>query len=161
MSPVTSSTGMGRRRSGFRIPTLGLPEQGARVRHRWPNLRCVISGPVLSCKGPVQPLPIGQSYQVRLAYRVNKWPRAYVDRPGLRRRDREPDLPIPHTYKSKTPGQERPCLFYPDRTVWRPDMGLATTIIPWLYEWLAHYELWHATGEWRGGGVDHVPGTKK
>ena len=32
-------------------------------------------------------------------------------------------------------------------------MYLAETILPWASEWLAHYEGWLYTGEWKGGGV--------
>jgi len=31
-------------------------------------------------------------------------------------------------------------------------MFLADTILPWAAEWLAHYEIWFATGTWYGGG---------
>lgn len=40
---------------------------------------------------------------------------------------------------------------------------VADTIIPWTAEWLAHYEIWYATGEWHGGGsqclADRTPST--
>ena len=32
-------------------------------------------------------------------------------------------------------------------------MYIADTIVPWTAEWLAHYEIWLATDDWRGGGV--------
>ena len=32
-------------------------------------------------------------------------------------------------------------------------MNIAETIIPWASEWLLHYEIWLATGEWQGGGI--------
>lgn len=51
------------------------------------------------------------------------------------------------------------CLHVPGE--WRPDMLLAATIVPWTLEWLVHYEAWLATGEWRGGGVDHGPARLK
>ena len=35
-------------------------------------------------------------------------------------------------------------------------MFLSKTIIPWVYDWLYHYEIWVGTGEWTGGGV-HLP----
>ena len=31
---------------------------------------------------------------------------------------------------------------------------IADTIIPWTQEWLLHYEIWLATGEWCGGGQE-------
>ena len=36
------------------------------------------------------------------------------------------------------------------------DGVLAHTIVPWIAEWLSYYELWHATGEWLGGGTEPV-----
>jgi hypothetical protein len=39
-------------------------------------------------------------------------------------------------------------------------MKIATTIIPWLSLWLYYYEVWHATGEWMGGGIEHGDATK-
>jgi len=35
---------------------------------------------------------------------------------------------------------------------WDQSQPIATTIIPWTYEWLYHYELWMGTGTWTGGG---------
>jgi hypothetical protein len=42
------------------------------------------------------------------------------------------------------------CLCYPEE--WQPTMLIARTILPWTVEWLAHYEIWRATGHWTGGG---------
>jgi hypothetical protein len=39
---------------------------------------------------------------------------------------------------------------------WTNRKLIATTIIPWLMLWLLYYELWHATGIWQGGGVEHT-----
>jgi hypothetical protein len=32
-------------------------------------------------------------------------------------------------------------------------MSLATTVVPWLEEWLVFYEGWLLTGTWQGGGT--------
>ena len=39
-------------------------------------------------------------------------------------------------------------------------MSVVNTIIPWTSEWLLHYELWHATGKWLGGGHRNDAGPK-
>jgi hypothetical protein len=39
-------------------------------------------------------------------------------------------------------------------------MRIADTIVPWLILWLFYYEIWHVTGEWKGGGV-HPPSPKR
>ena len=38
-------------------------------------------------------------------------------------------------------------------------MFIADTIVPWACEWLLHYEIWLATGEWHGGGEHPSAGT--
>jgi hypothetical protein len=35
---------------------------------------------------------------------------------------------------------------------------IADTLVPWASEWLFDYELWLATGEWYGGGIEHREG---
>ena len=38
---------------------------------------------------------------------------------------------------------------------WAERMLIAEIIVPWISEWLLHYEIWLVTGEWHGGGM-HV-----
>jgi len=131
--------------SRWRIRTLSIYEQHAYVSSLWPSFVCRASGGLLICIGIVQPLRVTNRYRVRIEYRSTLTPKAWVEDPPLSRRD--PDEPIPHTYPP-----DRPCLFHPRYGEWRPDMRIATTVIPWLLEWLVYYEAWQATGEWRGGG---------
>lgn len=82
-------------------------------------------------------------------------PVAIVESPSLvSRRDQ---AGIPHMYPAADRWPAHPCLYYPDDGDWAADRPLATTIVPWLLEWLLHYEVWLTTGEWRGGGVEHGP----
>ena len=39
-------------------------------------------------------------------------------------------------------------------------MLIADTIVPWTCEWLIHYEIWLATGEWHGGGEEPNEGER-
>jgi hypothetical protein len=32
-------------------------------------------------------------------------------------------------------------------------MLLCQTIVPWISEWLLHYEIWLVTGKWCAGGI--------
>jgi hypothetical protein len=109
---------------------------------------CRIAGPLLSCRGLVQPYDLGAQYRIEIEYRLGSWPKVWVQDPPLSPRPGAET--IPHVY----PGP-RPCLFYRDE--WRPNMPLVTSILPWLYRWLFHYEAWHVTGTWAGGGIDHGP----
>jgi hypothetical protein len=93
---------------------------------------------------------------MKLTYREGGAPKLYVLSPKLQRRPQEPDTPIPHTYEYLTPGNERPCVYYPRSREWTTAVPLATSVMPWLLAWLLDYELWYATGEWLGGGVPHA-----
>ena len=123
---------------------LGLPEQQAYMKEMWKGFNSVIKGKLLVCEGVVKPTPISKSYHVRVDYKMGSTPKAYVEDPPLQRRN--PEENIPHTYE-----QDRPCLFYPGQ--WRSNMPIASSIIPWLYEWLFFYEGWLVTGEWQGGWI--------
>jgi hypothetical protein len=58
---------------------------------------------------------------------------------------------IPHKYETdKTNNRVRICLCLPSE--YETEWGFLTAIIPWTIEWLYFYEIWLATGEWRGGG---------
>jgi hypothetical protein len=86
---------------------------------------------------------------VKVEYQ-NGWgrPKITVLEPSLRQPD-EP--PLPHVFKG-----DRLCVHFPGE--WRANQLIATTILPWTSEWLLHYEIWKATGEWHGGG--HEPTSK-
>jgi len=129
----------------------------------WKQLDTRIERGELIATGTVQPSAITRAYRMRLAYREGSSPKAFVIAPKLVRRPSEPTEPIPHTYKFNTPGEERPCLYYPTGREWTPDMPLASSIMPWLLSWLVDYEIWYATGEWVGGGMPHpsIPGEGK
>lgn len=131
-----------------RIHTLGIHEQAAWVRSRYPGFHCDIQDGLLVCRGCLKPTPMCRTYDVAVHYRTGTWPKAFV--PGGQLEPLEAGGKIPHTY-----GGTQPCLFYPNRQAWRSDMKLSDTIIPWLSVWLAFYEIWRATGEWYGGGISH------
>lgn len=96
--------------------------------------------------GLVKPSGMSDEYQVKVVYRLGEAPQVWVLSPELR--DRPDGTPIPHVY----PGP-RPCLYLPRSGEWHPGMFIADTIIPWTSLWLYYYEVWHATGEWLGGGI--------
>lgn len=136
--------------TGFdRIHSIGVYEQRAMLRVVHPAFDCTIAGALLACRGMIRPTEVNGRYRVRIEYRVPHNPEVFVEDPPLRQRDGEK---IPHTYLGV-----RPCLFLPGSGEWRSDKYLAHTVVPWLSEWLFYYELWHATGEWMGGGVHPSP----
>lgn len=126
---------------------LTLPIQAAGLRGRW-GFDCQLERKRLVATGVIRPHALAREYRVRIEYEPGKYPRAWVDDPPLRPRTKGGS--IKHTY----PGP-RPCLFHPPGREWTSAMQIADTILPWLMAWLFFYEVWHATGEWLGGGIEH------
>jgi hypothetical protein len=113
----------------------GFPDAEGRVQHG-----------ELVCAMPLQPTEASRTYTIRLAHRHGRQPKITISDPILQVHPEAPGLP--HVY----PGDEL-CLYYGGE--WNDSQLLATTVVPWTAEWLLHYELWLATGEWLGGGTSH------
>jgi hypothetical protein len=100
----------------------------------------------LRWEGRLRPTTHSDLYTVRVDHNVGSKPVVTVLEPELEVPPSKAGLP--HVF----PG-DRLCLCYPWQ--WKSSMIIAKTIVPWASEWLLHYELWKATGEWHGGG--HEP----
>lgn len=124
--------------------TVSLPVQMLALKKLFPESTAKIQCGLLVWQGNLRPSPLSRSYKVRILYRLTETPAVEVVEPTLE--DRLGEAP-PHMY----PGR-RPCLYSPKRFEWNESMRLSETIVPWLSEWLLFYEIWHATGEWCGGG---------
>ena len=119
------------------------------MRQGFPTFRTRVEGAWLISVGEVRPVALGATYRVEIRYRVSQQPEARVLSPKLVCREGEEK--IPHMY-----GQECLCLYYPPANEWTGEMSLGHALIPWISLWLYYYELWHATGEWMGGGFEPV-----
>jgi hypothetical protein len=95
--------------------------------------------------GKLRPSPLSEEYAISLTYQLSSKPVVFV--PSLVQQWRGKARP-PHLYPDNSL-----CLYYPAAREWRRDMLLADTILPWTAEWLLHYEVWVATGNWTGGGI--------
>lgn len=115
------------------------------ITRNWPGQLFLPRG-MLSWTGRLQPTSFSPAYTVSLRYRMRVNPVVLVVDPPL---DPGHRIALPHVYS----GNEL-CLF--SRGDWRSSMSLAETIIPWISEWLCHYELWKATDRWTGGGHAHA-----
>lgn len=128
-----------------------LAVQAVQLRRAFPESTCEISHGELVWEGTVRPTTLSDWYRVRLVYRHGKAPRVWVIKPGLRNRGgSRPE----HLY-----GDGSLCLYYPKYREWNHSMWLARTVVPWACEWFLYYEVWLATGDWRGGGIH--PGKPK
>ena len=95
----------------------------------------------------VKPSPLSDGYNVRMDYTIGKKPKVFVKtKLALAYGAAE----LPHVYDN---ARQKLCLFFPDGSQWNSSMLLAKTIVPWIYDWLFHYEIWLATGLWFGGGI--------
>ena len=103
----------------------------------------------------IQPTEFSKFYNVLLEYvSVQKKPRVYVCIDQLEVENKDS---IPHKYQIKNiNGKEYVdlCLYY--KNEWNSTMNISETIIPWICEWLYHFEFWSITGKWCGGGKHPV-----
>ncbi|WP_245785323.1 hypothetical protein [Paracidovorax wautersii] len=103
--------------------------------------------------------PFGRAYRCELRIKPGfGFPEMFVLSPDLQLLAGAKRLP--HVYPSNGPGV-RLCLWLPANREWRAEMSLGDTYVAWTAEWLAYFELWLATGEWRGGGVHPEPAEQK
>jgi hypothetical protein len=120
------------------------------MRQHHADFDCSVCGGLMECRGAVRPTPLSREYRVVIIYESNSRPRVFL--PGRQLHRRTANQRIPHTFSDN-----EPCLFYARSLEWRSDMKISVSIIGWLAHWLHFYELWYATGEWLGGGIDHDP----
>jgi hypothetical protein len=97
----------------------------------------------LEWRGQLKPTAFSETYVIGLNYRIGNRPRVEVLEPELVVPERRSDI---HMFRDGSL-----CLYFRDE--FEMDMTIAKTILPWTSEWLVHYELWLATGEWHGGGI--------
>ena len=97
----------------------------------------------------LQPTPLSREYTVQISYRPSSIPQVKV----LSQLPTRPGEPLPHIYR-----EGFLCLHKVGE--WTRDMLIADTIVPWTCEWLIHYEIWLAIGEWYGGGEEPNEGER-
>jgi hypothetical protein len=100
--------------------------------------------------GSITPSEHGDTYEVVLVYRVGRSPLVYVARPRLQRVNGH--LP-PHIYPLA--GWNTLCLYIP--LEWTPSDHYLSDLLPWISQWLFFYEVWVATGTWKGKGEHPTP----
>ncbi len=109
-----------------------------------PTFKARISRNRVTWTGDLQPSPISETYAVDIQYTLRGRPKVTVLQPVLRMRPSGEK--VPHTFSDGSI-----CLHL--HQDWTPMMFVADTTVPWLALWLYYYEVWHATGEWLGGGL--------
>lgn len=126
-------------------------QQSAMLTAAFPSFRLVARGNPFVWVGTLKPEEMTATYRVRITLlRMKQRPMVDVLDPRLV--PREEGGKVPHTF-----GPSRICLHLNEE--WDPSLYIHQTIVPWTILWLYHYEMWHATGEWHGGG--HEPDAPK
>jgi len=133
---------------------LMIANQAGLLKATYPGSKVVTSHDQILCwRFQITPSPLSNTYEVRLDYIRGKSPQACVLTPLALANGK---TKLPHVYNTE---KQQLCLYYPDGQEWNPSMPLAKTVVPWIYEWLYHYEFWLSSGDWYGGGV-HPPTNK-
>jgi hypothetical protein len=97
--------------------------------------------------GTLKPHLVAYKLEVRMS---GGWPEVRILSPELKTLPGNPEGRLPHVYP---PADDMTlCLFDPRGGEWVPSMLISKTIIPWAIDWIACYEFWLMTGQWKGGG---------
>ena len=122
-------------------------QQALGLRSVFPDARLRLMPGRLSWTGQLQPNDLSRMYTVQITYTRGRYPAVWVLAPEL-----APNKNgfLPHTYDNGT-------LCLHDAGQWNATMLIVDTIVPWAAEWLLHYEVWLATGEWSGDGDAGAP----
>lgn len=142
---------MGRK---FTVGDKTIAEQLSAMRIKYPQFETrFTSHSGLKVTGSLQPTSRSAAYDFVLKFNLTDSPKIKIVSPELKRNEKgkEAEHLYPNGYL---------CLYQPKyREFTRTDL-LTDTIIPWTSLWLYHYEVWHLTGEWLGGGEHPKPKTK-
>ncbi len=124
--------------------------QAGLLKRAYPDSQVSLKRDRLRWIADLTPTPLSRTYRVKLEMHKDGNPEVRLVHPTLQTRD---GVRCPHLYQGGVL-----CLYLPRAFEWTSEMHLIATIVPWISEWLAHYEVWLATGEWTGGGAH--PGTE-
>lgn len=125
--------------------------QAARIKSIFPDSEIAVNHIELTWKGNFTPTPLSETYSIKMVYKKGKHPDVYISSPKLALYPGKKKLP--HVYSTS---KQWLCLYFRKARQWDFHMSISDTIIPWISEWLFHYECWLATGEWHGGGIEHI-----
>lgn len=130
---------------GLKIKDKTIIEQMSSIKRNYINFTTSGERNSLWIKGELQPTSRSDVYTVEIIYHFRKRPIVNILKPVLVKNFKGED--IPHVY----PG-DKLCLYQPKYNEFKFSDFLSATIVPWTSLWLYHYEVWHVTGDWLGGG---------
>lgn len=136
-------------RSWCKTPALGVAVQQAHIKKCYPGSPVACRNGLLSWEGIVSARESSGKYRLRMTYRAGTRPKIRVVEPNLR--EIALDRKIPHLFSQ---ADQTLCLHFTG--VWKPNLILAKTIIPWAVLWTEYFEWWVFTDEWAGEEIHHT-----
>jgi hypothetical protein len=133
----------------FLLKPLNMAMQARGIKKVFPRYQLNFNHNQLYWKGSVTPTPLSKTYNVEMLYDRGRDPDVFVTSP-LSLFSGETKLP--HVYDT---AMQWLCLYHRPSGEWKNYMWIHRTIIPWIFDWLAHYEVWLTDGIWHGGGITH------
>jgi len=130
---------------GLKIQDKTIMEQMASIKRDYINFTTSVERNSLWIRGELQPTSRSNIYTVEIIYHFRKRPIVNILKPVLIKNFKGED--IPHVYSG-----DKLCLYQPKYNEFKFSNFLSATIVPWTSLWLYHYEVWHVTGDWLGGG---------
>lgn len=130
---------------------ISLYAQLGKLQHYFPNSTTYVDKCKMqfTWKTTLCPSELSSSYEIKLVYKFGKNPDVFVVSPKPLALA-EGKSKLPHVYDHD---KQWLCLYHKPSREWTPNMMIADTIVPWISEWLLHYEYWVVTGIWHGGGI--------
>jgi hypothetical protein len=122
---------------------LGLAVQAAHLKKHFPDAKTSVRRSCLHWLADLRPTELSCVYRISLEYKLKNRPKVRVLAPALRLPERKSEV---HVFSDGTL-----CLYFMGE--WNGRFLLVDTIVPWISEWLIHYEIWLVTEEWHGGGI--------
>ena len=135
-----------------RAAPLSLSVQLLHLKKLFPEGEGRISRSRLSWIQTIRPDSLACTYTCQVEHTLGGYPEVHCLEPKLSAL--ADGRQIPHVYRSTEPVSL--CLFFRDRTAWHDGLILARMVVPLAYSWLAFFEDWLFSGEWRGGGTHPV-----
>lgn len=135
----------------FKVFNYSVAQQFSDIKRKYSQFSVELKQGALTVKGGLSPTPRSIEYNFIINYRPKTKISVRITNPELKR-NFNGEI-IPHLYSQK---RQVLCLYYPAYGEFNSTKLISKTIIPWISLWLYHYENWHITGVWEGGGI-HFP----
>lgn len=122
---------------------LSLTVQALHLRKHFPDAQVSVQRSSLRWRADLQPKSVSCLYRISMEYKLKSRPKVRVLSPTLALPPRRSEV---HVFSDDTL-----CLYFIGE--WDGRDLLVNTVVPWISEWLIHYEVWQVTGKWHGGGI--------